>query len=264
MLAFIIPLKSSRASSDWALVCRLLERTLKSICHQTSNQFRVVVVCNETPKLNFQHPQVEYVSVDLEIPTTLSEKERDKARRMWTGLRFVQASNPSHVMFVDADDCISQHLVQFVNDHRQEDGWYVSKGYEYPEQTGIIYPRKKNLQNKTNTSHILKYDLLEPFISLDFEQVDDKFMYHQHLCNLMREMNHPLRPLPFAGVVYVTDNGENMYMQRKVLFKEKGVFKTPKQVFYAYAGIIYRFLIARPITSEIRHEFGLYEIGAPE
>lgn len=49
MLIFVLPLQSPQASRGWQLVSRLCERTLRSICQQTLDHFRVILVCNERP-----------------------------------------------------------------------------------------------------------------------------------------------------------------------------------------------------------------------
>jgi hypothetical protein len=68
MLTFIVPIKSRKIANSWTLVSQLAERTLRSICNQTSSNFRVVVVCNEKPDIQFEHPHIDYIQVDFLIP----------------------------------------------------------------------------------------------------------------------------------------------------------------------------------------------------
>ena len=67
MITFLVPVKSSRVSKSWDLFSNLFERTLKSITNQTSDNFRVVVICHEKPITDFEHPNVEYIHVDFRI-----------------------------------------------------------------------------------------------------------------------------------------------------------------------------------------------------
>jgi hypothetical protein len=50
MLAFVVPLKSRRVSKSWEYVSRLCERAVRSLCAQTSPNFKVVVVHHESPR----------------------------------------------------------------------------------------------------------------------------------------------------------------------------------------------------------------------
>lgn len=68
MLVFIIPVKSKKIANSWERVSKLVERCLKSACNQTSPIFRAVVVCNEKPDIQFQHPHIHYVEVDFPPP----------------------------------------------------------------------------------------------------------------------------------------------------------------------------------------------------
>ena len=98
MLAFIIALKSSQVSSSWELVCKLFERTLKSVCNQTSTEYQVIVVCHEKPETQFNSPQISYVQVDFPIPgETFASKDKDKMLKMQAGLLYVQKIHVSHV-----------------------------------------------------------------------------------------------------------------------------------------------------------------------
>lgn len=87
MLVFVIPIKSPKVATSWSGVCQLFERTLRSVCNQTSSDFRVVVVCNEIPQIEFNHSSVEYLKVDFPVPKlTYGAKGNDKAKKncRWT------------------------------------------------------------------------------------------------------------------------------------------------------------------------------------
>ena len=117
MLVFVVPLKSEQVSKSWDKVSQLLERTLKSICNQTSSQFQVVVVCHEKPLVRFSHPAIEYVQMIYDIPehpNKIVKGLTDKGRKVLRGIVEAKKYNPTHVMLVDADDCVSSKLASFV------------------------------------------------------------------------------------------------------------------------------------------------------
>lgn len=259
MLAFIIPLKSSQVSGSWDLVCKLFERTLKSVCNQTSSEFMVIVVCHEKPDIAFTHPQVTYVEVDLPLPgAEYASKEKDKMCKMLAGLIQADKMNASHVMFVDADDCVSKHLAEYVSKNIEGNGWFIDKGYEYREDVGRLKARRKNFHLRTNSSHIIKTSLLEPDMNVSFSDVkrENSILYHIDTAKILKERGTPLESLPFKGVVYITDNGENMWWSQANIstwVKNFGV----KEFFKFHAGKLYQLLITRSITSSIKDEFSI-------
>jgi hypothetical protein len=267
---FIVPLRSSCSTKNWPRVCALFERTLRSICNQTDNNFKVIVVCNEIPNIGFSSPNMKYIQVDFSVAELEStnkqflklKRELDKARRMWVGLNTVESlqhsSTPTYVMFVDADDCITSKLAKFINSQAEAcNGWYVNSGYEYPDGGKIVYSRMKNLCDKTNTSHVVRYDLLTPFAKLKFEDVDPDFLFHQNVRSIMDELGSPLQALPFPGVTYVTDNGENMYMQRDKIFQYNFDYI---QLIRILGGSVRRLLIQKPLSESVCREFGIYQL----
>jgi hypothetical protein len=261
VLAFIIPLKSSQVSSSWRLVCKLFERTLKSVCNQTSEDYQVIVVCHEKPEIQFNSPLITYIQVDFPIPgAEYASKEKDKMLKMQVGLVHAQKIKASHVMFVDADDCVSKHIAKFVSQNLEENGWFFSKGYDYREDTGVLRKRNKNLHLRTNTSHVIKIDLLQPEMKLLSDEVKrgDCVLYHIDTASILSKRGTPLKTLPFRGVIYITDNGENMWWSQDTLEpSKKSIQKSVMLIFKR----LYQSLITQKVTDSIRDEFGLCTIS---
>jgi hypothetical protein len=258
--AFIVPLRSKQVSKSWSRVNCLLERTLRSICAQTVSDFQVVVVCHEKPEVDFNPLNVRCVEVSFPIPSDCAEsKNRDKYRKIWTGLNSLKTIRPSHVTFVDSDDCVSRRITEFALKNHKSNGWHIEQGYEHPDDSEIVYFRKKNFHKKTGTSHILKYSLLEPFLNYEFDRITHRsFLFHQDISKIMNEMGFPLESLPFPGSAYITQNGENNLIHEKVFPPPPGM--TLKETMHYYGGAIYKPFISKRLTSEIRSEFGLYKL----
>jgi hypothetical protein len=97
MLAFIVPIKSKRIAKSWDYVSRLFERTLRSLCAQTSREFKVIVVCHELPAITFDHPAVSYIEADWE-PPPISEFNallKDKGRKLAAGISAARRFAPT-------------------------------------------------------------------------------------------------------------------------------------------------------------------------
>ncbi len=259
MLVFIIPLKSAKLSSSWERVCQLLERTVKSTCNQTSSNFKVLIVCNEKPELSFVDPRVSCLSVDLPLPSDYEGKEKDKMCKMLLGLREAFSLNPSHVMFVDADDCVSNRLVEFVDQNIDKNGWFIGKGYEYREDIQQLKYRGKGLHLRTNTSHIIKIDLLASDLNIKLEEVkrENYILNHRDTANILKSRGTPLEELPFPGMVYITDNGENIWWNQAQI-SEWAKDYSLKDRLKVYLGKAYQKLITRPLTPAIQEEFYLF------
>ncbi|WRH66497.1 MAG: glycosyltransferase family A protein [Planktothrix sp. GU0601_MAG3] len=241
-------------------MCQLLERTLNSVCNQTSSNFEVIIVCNEKPELSFSHPQVRCSSVDLPLPgDDYLSKEKDKMCKMLLGMIEADSMNPSHIMFVDADDCVSNRLVEFVDKNIDQNGWFIGKGYEYREDIRQLKYRKKDLHLRTNTSHIIRMDLLKPDLTIPLEEVrrDNFILYHRDTADILKRRGTPLAELPFPGMVYITDNGENMWWSQAQISESQKGFDFKNQV-QSYLKKAYQQLITRPLTPEIQKEFYLY------
>ena len=225
MLVFIMPVKSKEITNSWEILSKLVERCVKSACNQTSPNFRVVVVCNERPNIQFQQPHVYYVEVDFPVPVyqeteeerlkgydyalfskEIALKNADKARKILTGIDFSQLFQPSHIMVVDSDDCVSKNLAEYVDKYQDGDGWAFRKGYIYRENSKIIYMNTKNFNQTTGTSVIIKYALHK----LLFKNPD----FYAHSFDLLPGAN--IQPLPFVGAVYTIENGENILANKEI------------------------------------------------
>ena len=241
---------------------------MRSVCNQTSPNFRVVVVCNERPETQFEHPNVHYLEVDYPPPPIfdpsegplvgyehsrskdMARKNADKARRIHAGLDYGERFNPTHAMVVDADDCVSNRLAEFVAQHPDVPGWYLKRGYIYTEGSSFMFRNGYNFNVVCGTSVIFGFRRRD----LVLYQPD----FYQHA---FYDVPVGLEPLPFAGAVYSMANGENILMSAesrnsiyKALFKR--IFSL--QIFHT----LWKLVNYWPtyLTEAKRKEFGLYQL----
>jgi hypothetical protein len=264
MLAFIIALKSKTISNSWTLVSDLLERTLRSACNQTSQNFVVVVVCNEKPDVQFEHPKIHYVMVDF-IPPAISiegeiskgyenvhsqdvaNKTADKVKKCLRGIEYAQQFSPTHLMMTDADDCVSNRLAETVAKDSACDGWVLRKGYMYREGSRFLVVNRRRFNHVCATSVIIKNGLE----SLLFQT--NPYFY---LASFETLAGADLKSLPFSGAVYSMLNGENMLMSAETFSQMKS------QIISSIPLLFQRLLRFYPwiLTPSIINEFGLYPI----
>ncbi len=246
MLGFIIPLKSQRVARDWDLVTQLLERTLRSACAQTHPGFFVVVVCHEVPNLDFRHPQVELCPVGFDPPGPVrTERIQDKTRKLYEGLQRIRETDPSHVMALDSDDLVSKRLAAHVATHPAANGWYLRSGYIHSDGVPTVHLERRRFHQWCGSSHILKLANIE----LGAADKHRWLLRHRWIVARQRDLGTPLRPLPFPGAVYNVSHGENFNDYAPILWPRAPLRRLARRLLYH-----------RPITTEMRDEFGLYSV----
>ncbi|NEO20625.1 MULTISPECIES: glycosyltransferase family A protein [unclassified Moorena] len=216
MLVFVIPLKSRNVSKSWEHVSKLFERCIKSVCNQTSSEFRVIVVCNEKPEITFSHPHIIYLEVDYPTPkekNPIAIGLTDKGRKVLTGLTYARRFDPTHAMNVDADDCVSKQLAEFVRQNPQGNGWFINRGYKYRDGEDCLYLKRKQFYRMSGTANIIRWDLLELPEKPEYNRGYGYYKFyidHEKVKNILANKGTPLKPLPFSGSVYILGTGENI------------------------------------------------------
>lgn len=269
MLLFLVPLKSSKASNSWETICQLLERTLKSLCAQTSSDFRVLVVCHEQPHIDFQHHAIEFLIVDFPAPNRINyedeypmrETRRDQQRKLLTGILHSQQQPPSHIMLMDADDLVSSSLAAFVSQRKTESGWYVNKGFEYVEGSRRLFPITERFYGKCGSSHIIRSDILAKVAkTTSVEAVSPRFLHHQRVRSIVEQQGFSLAPLPFSGAIYVTNHGDNTWASQSMLLKRYG--QTPQAFISFYSRKILKSVLSKRKDAALIQEYGLYDLAS--
>lgn len=259
MLVFVIPLKSPKASQSWVRVSKLFERCIKSVCNQTSDNFRAIVVCHAKPLVEFSHPHITYIEVDeVNFPLPSQEGSKgvglDKYRKILVGVKHALQLELSHVMPVDADDMVNKYLAEFVEQHPQRNGWFVNSGFVYQEGSKFIYPLRKDFNRKCGTCNIIRTNILDLPKNPENYRYDYLKNYHCSHAQLVKKLAQkgtPIEPLPFAGALYVVNHGENTPSGTLNAFYKQG-----KALSWLKTT-----LSMRPLTGSIRNEFGLYDIS---
>ncbi len=250
MLVFIVPLQSPLASTDWGLVSALCERTLRSICGQTSGEFRVFLVCNEAPAIHFTHPALTIVEDDFPVPArSTAARMFDKYEKLKRGMIAARHLAPCHVMYADADDCVHRGLAAWCGKYPAHPGWYIVEGYIYAEGSRWLL-RRRDFDLICGTAAIVH--CTEPDFPCEMTDAKaDYFMIdrgHFEFRDPVRMLGRKLEPLPFPGAVYVTATGEN----------DSGI---SLRHWRGKKMLIEKLLNTRPLTRRLREEYGLYGVG---
>ena len=264
MITFLVPVRSKSVTNDWKRYCSLLERTLKSITNQTSDGYRVVVVCHEIPDNPYMHSKIHYLQVDFKPPVfelgnyllTGDPGEHDKARKLLAAMELEEVRSSDYVMSVDSDDLISNQLAAFVEQNKSKNkaGWYFKAGYFYLEGRKYLILNKRTFNTLCGTCIIVKPKFFSYLID-----TDPTLYYRHRRIELNSQLN--LVPLPFPGAIYSMANGENHAMSKNrinnLVSSKSGIMDKLKSIIRKIRK--YRFQL---ITPGFRRKFGLYALNS--
>jgi hypothetical protein len=214
MFYFGVPLKSRKLARNWDRTLELVNNTIRSMLCQTDPNFRILLACHESPALAMDpDPRMEILTVDFPRPIFRDEPIVDKHRKREVIAARIRELGGGVVMFVDADDLVSNRLVEYVNQNPHPHGHYVQQGYEFNAQTRAI--RSCPWFYRICASCALLNLRPEDLPQRAMEETSSRFRQlamHAHPIwpSVMASQGFPLAPLPFPAVMYVTHTGENM------------------------------------------------------
>jgi hypothetical protein len=241
-------MKDSQIATNWDYVVHLLERTLRSICRQTSANYRVVVVANQDIESIARDDAVDLLLLDSRPALDgLVNRRADKARKLMRGFEHARTLGASHVMAVDADDCVSRRIAEVVESSPQTAGWLLRRGYLWREGSRIAYLNRKNFNHSCGSSAIVRIDLFHHL----FDDTPPRYLFEEPklpigLC---------FQSFPFAGAVYCILHRENMFMSHERLVTHRTAEGSVR--YYMRKARKY---VPVPVTKHFANEFGLYPV----
>lgn len=249
---FCIPLKSKQTSSDWQIVESLFNKTIKSIYNQIADDYKILVACHEKPEIHMKvDSRIEFLladyappkKMDKSIDSKVQEHSRmlDKSAKMDLLARRVKEYGGGYLMFMDADDIVSNRLVEYVQNDNYAYGYVVKRGYEYNYKSSKI--KYEFWFNRIcGSSHILR--LSESDLPSD-EDIKNrsgvlmKLMWrgHYYAEENSRKLHRPLKVLPFFACMYVINTSQNdsqtfgnIGWKRKILRKTMPEFSLSNKI----------------------------------
>lgn len=215
MIYFLIPLRSKRSSNNWVSVEKLFNNTLASVFNQKDPDFKVIVACHEKPELESNYDdRLEFISASFKPPVETSQHLTDKYYKKRMLVCRAQQLGAKYVMFVDADDYVSNKISGWIKGRNHPSGWFIKTGYEYNIRKGTIRVTP-NFNHICGTSAILNIsELIEP-VDTNFTNYvrKDEYLFdfgHNEWHDILNLQKRPnLEIIPFKGAIYVLNTGEN-------------------------------------------------------
>jgi len=208
---FSIPLRAKAVAHDWDRVCHLLSSTLDSILNQSDQNFSVVLACHDVPDLALlKDPRIAVIRTETPTPSNLSEQMTDKHRKKRLGLAHLRQLGGGWFMPVDADDLVSNQLVERVRLLRPRFGLIIDQGWEFDcAKKGMRpAPRFNRLCGSSGIFRFAIHDLpVQAYQTA--ETIADAFRDHTCWRKTAVALGRPLDLLNFRAAVYTTNNQEN-------------------------------------------------------
>jgi hypothetical protein len=198
--------------------------------------------------MTFRHPALTIIEEDFPVPSNQAERMADKSRKINRGAVFARGFAPSHLMFADADDCVSNRLAALVQSQPLAHGWYLRTGYLHDQHSPFVF-RHDSFHLLCGTSHIIRCEPGD--LPAQVGEPDENYWVlshgHPEMVPFLASRGTPLEPLPFAGALYNTATGENY--SRLVVRGWRGKRDALSKI-----------LNCRLLSRAIRKEFGFDEL----
>ena len=219
MIYFGIPLRSKKASKNWAMVTKIFNRTLESIYRQTDPDFHVIIACHDIPELYRNYDErVEFLVSDQPLPENKREMRLDKGWKISMIAVRIRQMGGGYTMIVDSDDIVSNRIAEYLNAHPGENGFLSKFGYLYRE--GMPYVKKIYAPHRIcGSCSIINYSVEDlPDImpeNLWDDTFKDKWIIrksHRLLPKYLKEHGRELARMPFPTTIYVRNTNDNISM----------------------------------------------------
>jgi glycosyltransferase involved in cell wall biosynthesis len=267
MLGFIVPVKPKEYSKNWAFDNLLLARTVRSICNQEDDDFKIIIVYTDKPEINFTHRNLHYLHFPFSMVNhyeltdweerrkwhspEVAERMMDKGRKIALGCQKAKELHCNYLMGVDSDDLVSSKLGTFVNNRTVANcaGWRINNGYLY-EEDAFLAIKNDRIWFINGSTHIIRADLVNvPDLENDFS-FRSFSLFENHAWTLQRILDihkEILQPVPFYGVIYLVH--KNNYSTINKFVSGMPVRLLAKKL-----------LKGKIVDQKMRKEFGLYRL----
>jgi len=237
-LTFIIPVISKEVTDRWDLVYANLKKTLASVENQTNSNWRVLIVSQTKPDVEYIEDKIIYVPAGFKparkCPTNIKLSARetalyrrvndlDRMRKIRVAAAALHKYRTDFVMVLEADDFVSNRLCEFVAANKEANGWSIEQGYIWNGKSNYMH-RTNRLTAVCGSSSIVKvfYELLPKEMPIDVDPTTLNlfssgcpFLDHVHseMRESMAQAGQPIQMLPFRGAIYHKGHGLNLSVQ---------------------------------------------------
>jgi hypothetical protein len=251
---FCIPLQPKANAKNWERVCAVLNQTLRSIQNQINQSFTVFIAGQDEPDIEADIAiKINWLEANWIVQDLNNEKLRDKRRKRILLLRAVRQAGGGYVMMLDADDLVSNKLVDYVLTDRNPNGYIIEKGYAYDWGNGCIAPIpgawSKTFDSVCGSCSVIKFGLQDLPLPRGAEadegspNLATQLKQHSQWKHVMSDLGRPLAVVPFPAAVYVLNHSNNLHYSIKAMRQQEVPLRIAKRKL--------------PVTPELSREFSL-------
>ena len=223
VLTFGVPLKAASDPAEWLQLCGRLSDTVRSVYNQTNPAFQIVIACDRMPDLAFAtDDRLEFLPVSSPVISTREEGDIDAGRKRWLIARWFTLGGGGYLMFLDADDLVSNRLVSFVHKTRHQSGYVFETGYGLSVATQSVLPIPQPgiadapFHQMCGSSTIVLLSADDMDADNDGQSRFNRLFRRGHttVAAAAKAEGRPMMKMPFPAAVYVLDTGLNLSLAR--------------------------------------------------
>jgi hypothetical protein len=222
LFVFAVPLLPRSRAANWQRVLDNLQATLQSILNQQDRNFHCLLAVEDPiPLPEISNPKITLVNITESQRRTFQRDNHNQSNRdagfKRAVLRWHAAKmGATYIMCVDADDLVSNRVVEYTRARQPKYGAALRNGYVMDGQTGKCLPAPsefvpvRSFDTYCGTSIISNLRCDQPDSSSKLAKIWD---YGHHFIRAEAFQNNtPLLDLLEPLGIYILNNGENLSM----------------------------------------------------
>ncbi len=224
LFVFAIPLIGSHLTDRFDAICHLLGKTLESCLRQTDGNFRILITCNEIPGADAvpQDTRISYLVLKPISKSELAARPRhDVSVKRHSLMRAAVDIQARHYFQLDADDLISNRLVERVRAIDDHNGCIIGQGYLLDSRTNQLYLLPTPSFPRPSFDGLCGSSIVISLFPEPGDQMRLKNMEfltsvwrlgHDSARRLFESVGRPAHVLDFPAAIYRPNHGGNLYM----------------------------------------------------
>jgi glycosyltransferase involved in cell wall biosynthesis len=215
LVTFAIPLVPLGSPAQKAYRDRMLSATLRSIYAQTDGSFRVMLIGDREPRIDFPtDDRIEFVPFRSRRVLNTAAADADKEGKLSLAGSIFGSRGGGYFMPVDMDDFVSRQLVAFVRETRDPNGYLIERGYVLDARRMTVTPipdpryHVPPYHRTCGSCTIFNFTPADVLPGGRFSRL--KREGHYSNAEVALAEGRPLRAIPFLAGVYTVNHGRNL------------------------------------------------------
>jgi hypothetical protein len=212
---FIVPVKPKAVSANWELVLANLHATVRSVLGSADPNFRLLLASHDDLDLP-EDPRIESFIVDFphtEIVKSGIKDKQAKLRFLGSVLRSEQYAG--YVMFLDADDLVSNKLVGYVRKDNNQKSYLMKQGMRLDVTNGNLSFQAQAFDKSCGSCFVGYFEASDfPEDHSDRSNYFSGFLRHTECFEVAEAYGRTPTIIDGAAVVYVTNHSDSLRMAR--------------------------------------------------